>query len=215
MNLLHSVRSSLEWLNLNRTGPWQNWRIRKNQSGTIFLLSSEILNFLIYLNHNSKRICLKWLVHFRHWFWLLYCIYLLFICLLLLLEKKNVWSGDQQGVWPDPTKVSAINALNPPENDKNKSQLQLETAVDEQPKVMKRYAENRWPQHVTHVHNNTQEYFPERNQSMMSWKPGGTRIVIPVSVRSGKHDGHQGLNQCRMRANTSVWWPEIASQITQ
>ena len=44
------------------------------------------------------------------------------------------------------------------------------------------------------------------------------RIVIPGSMRSEMleriHDGHQGLNKCKMRANTSLWWPGRSSQIS-
>jgi len=28
------------------------------------------------------------------------------------------------------------------------------------------------------------------------------------------HEGHQGIERCRMRTKSSVWWPGIASQIT-
>ena len=29
------------------------------------------------------------------------------------------------------------------------------------------------------------------------------------------HEGHQGVERCRMRARSSVWWPGVTSQIQQ
>ena len=44
-----------------------------------------------------------------------------------------------------------------------------------------------------------------------------TRIVVPTSMRQvtlGKiHQGHQGIQRCRLRMNTSVWWPGASSDI--
>lgn len=43
------------------------------------------------------------------------------------------------------------------------------------------------------------------------------RIVILESLRSELleiiHEGDQGINKCRARAQTSVWWPRISSDI--
>ena len=45
------------------------------------------------------------------------------------------------------------------------------------------------------------------------------RIVVPVALRKETlkrvHEGHQGIERCRMRVKSSVWWPGIASQIQQ
>ena len=43
------------------------------------------------------------------------------------------------------------------------------------------------------------------------------RVVVPASMQKemlGKlHEGHQGIQRCRMRAKISVWWPGISSHI--
>ena len=42
-------------------------------------------------------------------------------------------------------------------------------------------------------------------------------IVVPSSVRRETllkiHEGHQGVERCRSRLRTSVWWPGAASQV--
>ncbi len=47
----------------------------------------------------------------------------------------------------------------------------------------------------------------------------GKRIVIPEplqhDVLTKIHQGHQGIQRCRLRASTSVWWPGISRQIQE
>jgi len=44
------------------------------------------------------------------------------------------------------------------------------------------------------------------------------RIIVPSALQEETlhriHEGHQGIERCRMRTKSSVWWPGIASQIT-
>ena len=46
----------------------------------------------------------------------------------------------------------------------------------------------------------------------------GCRLVVPKALQqetlSKIHEGHQGIVRCRLRANSSVWWPGISNQIT-
>ena len=53
------------------------------------------------------------------------------------------------------------------------------------------------------------------HQSLLLYK---SRIVIPVSLQretlSQLHEGHQGMERCRMRAQSSVWWPGISRELT-
>jgi hypothetical protein len=45
----------------------------------------------------------------------------------------------------------------------------------------------------------------------------GTRIVIPKALQKDTltkiHHGHQGIQKCRLRVNTSVWWPGVSQQV--
>ncbi len=45
------------------------------------------------------------------------------------------------------------------------------------------------------------------------------RIVIPKGPQGETlakiHEGHQGIQRCRSRANSSVWWPGLSKQIMQ
>ena len=45
------------------------------------------------------------------------------------------------------------------------------------------------------------------------------RIVIPTSMQKDMlqriHEGHQGIERCRVRARTSVWWPNINKEVTE
>lgn len=47
----------------------------------------------------------------------------------------------------------------------------------------------------------------------------GSRIVVPASLQretlSKLHQGHQGVERCRLRANVSVWWPGLSTQIEE
>lgn len=45
----------------------------------------------------------------------------------------------------------------------------------------------------------------------------GTRVVIPESLQyeilMKIHHGHQGIQRCRLRVSSSVWWPGISKQV--
>ena len=47
----------------------------------------------------------------------------------------------------------------------------------------------------------------------------GSRIVVPKSLQAATlqkiHNGHQGIQRCRQRTTSSVWWPGVSKHIEQ
>ena len=84
--------------------------------------------------------------------------------------------------------------------------------------VKKYYAEN-WPD-KDHIEHDIKPYYQVNGELTVvhGLLMRGTRIVIPKCLQRETleriHEGHQGINKCRARANRSVWWPGISAQIT-
>ena len=47
----------------------------------------------------------------------------------------------------------------------------------------------------------------------------GSRIIVPLSLQKQTldkiHQGHQGIQRCRLRAQHSVWWPGVSTQVKE
>ncbi|XP_052817965.1 uncharacterized protein K02A2.6-like [Mya arenaria] len=76
-----------------------------------------------------------------------------------------------------------------------------------------------WPEYMNSVSKNLKDMFASRSelsvsQGLLLYRD---RIVIPEELRTevlaSIHEGHLGLNKCRARAQSSVWWPGIAKDI--
>jgi len=108
---------------------------------------------------------------------------------------------------------------NVPATPQRMDSIRKATAADEKLQTVIRYIRSGWPEHVNTVPSVIREYFPAKSE--LSEYDGmvirGSRIVIPGTLRTDIldriHDGHQGLSKCRERANASVWWPGISSQL--
>ena len=80
------------------------------------------------------------------------------------------------------------------------------------------YCQDEWPK-KSNVPLEIKPYWQARGQLTVhnNLLLYGQRIVIPVSLQkeilSKSHEGHQGIQKCRLRANTSVWWPGISKHI--
>ncbi len=107
-----------------------------------------------------------------------------------------------------------------PASPKKMDSIRAETTADEQLQDVIRYIQGGWPEHIVQTHTSAREYFPVRGELSVSvgLVTRGGRIVIPGTMRSEMldciHKGHLGLNKCWDRANASVWWPGMGSQIT-
>jgi hypothetical protein len=97
--------------------------------------------------------------------------------------------------------------------------IRSSTAEDESLQKVIAYIRSGWPEHIARVHPMARDFFPVRNElsTLEGIVTRGNRMIIPGKLRAEIidriRDGHQGLSKCRERANTSVWWPGISSQI--
>ena len=98
-------------------------------------------------------------------------------------------------------------------------QLQRDTASDSEMQAAISYTITGWPKYARDVPSELKPYFNER--AYLSVAQGlllyCNRIVVPRASRQqilGKlHNGHMGISKCRSRAEQTVWWPGISSEI--
>ena len=86
--------------------------------------------------------------------------------------------------------------------------------------VLSEYCRKGWPDKHS-IDPVTKPYWESRGE--LTFGEGlllcGGRIVVPAGKQSETleklHRGHQGIQRCRLRAQMSVWWPGISSQIRE
>ncbi|XP_042071854.1 uncharacterized protein K02A2.6-like [Haplochromis burtoni] len=109
-----------------------------------------------------------------------------------------------QGIPASPSRMESIKAA---------------TATDVELQTVITYIRRGWPAYGASVPLNIKAYMKVKNE--LSEADGlvirGCRIVIPKSQRTAilhkLHEGHQGLTKCRDRANSSVWWPGLSTEL--
>ncbi len=83
-----------------------------------------------------------------------------------------------------------------------------------------KYCRVGWPA-KSHLKPELKPYWETRNRLSLSQDLllYGSRIVVPCALQKETlekiHQGHQGIQRCHLRAQNSVWWPGISSQIKE
>ena len=106
-----------------------------------------------------------------------------------------------------------------PATDRRLEEISRETSQDRVLSAAVQYTATGWPAYQTDVGPELQELYAVRNE--LSVHNGllikANRIVIPTSLRADIldliHAGHFGIQKCRERANSSVWWPGLNKEI--
>ena len=84
--------------------------------------------------------------------------------------------------------------------------------------LIRHYCDKGWP-HKSQVPNNLKPYCEVQSELSVcnDLLLRNYCIVVPESLQKQTlekiHHGHQGIQKCRSRANTAVWWPAMSSQI--
>ena len=95
-----------------------------------------------------------------------------------------------------------------------------EQKVDPTCLIVRRYCQTGWPEQGS-MDPLAKPFWEKKGELTVSQELllCGTRIVVPASLREETmvklHQGHQGVQRSRLRANTSVWWPGISNEIVR
>ena len=106
-----------------------------------------------------------------------------------------------------------------PLSDEKLEEIRAATADDPLFQEVMHFTRFGWPEHCRSLKENCRDFFASRSE--LSISDGlllyRDRIAIPEELRpeimEKIHEGHQGINKCRARANMCVWWPGLANDI--
>ena len=99
--------------------------------------------------------------------------------------------------------------------------IQIATQADDKLGIIKHIIQQGWPKTIKEVLIKVQKYWTFHEELMI--EDGlilkGMRIIIPDKKREEIlkliHEGHLGLNKCKMRAKETVYWLGINEQLEQ
>lgn len=98
-------------------------------------------------------------------------------------------------------------------------ELQKESEMDEEMKVLRRYVKKGWPENKKQVDKAMFPYWQYKNEITerygLLWH--NNRILIPKSLRKNilkkLHTSHLGYEKCLLRAKELYFWPELNNQL--
>ena len=98
-------------------------------------------------------------------------------------------------------------------------QLRLASQADDELAILKHTIMQGWPRTIKQVPPELEPYWTFREE--LPIEDGlilkGTRIVIPSkqcqAILKIIHEGHLGLNQCKLRAKETVYWPGLNTEL--
>ena len=108
---------------------------------------------------------------------------------------------------------------NIPATDRKLAEISKAQSEDSVCQSLRFYVENDWPNDKSLVNENVKPYWQFRGEITVqnNLLLRGSRLIIPAQLRSEMleklHDAHMGIVKCRERAQNSVWWPGLSSQI--
>ena len=94
-----------------------------------------------------------------------------------------------------------------------------ETAKDQTLQLLTRQVVQGWPDSIKKFESVIRPYWSMRDD--ISVEHGilllGSRIIVPESLRGNIlqqiHEGHLGIEKCKLRAKSCVYWPKIYTEI--
>lgn len=85
---------------------------------------------------------------------------------------------------------------------------------------MMRYCQQGWPDKNS-VDSTAKPFWEVRGELTIGGDllMYGGRIMVPSALQEETlqklHQGHQGIQRCKLQAQSSVWWPGISKRITE
>ena len=98
-------------------------------------------------------------------------------------------------------------------------QIRIATQDDDELALLMHYITQGWPSNIKEVPSGIQSYWTFREEltieDLIILK--GTRIAIPAKKQEAVlkliHEGHLGLNKCKLHAKETVYWPGPNDQL--